>query len=163
LHQPGGCPYVVPLARARTTVQTLDLRAEKGYLEKDPFYVTAVDTGGARTALRVPLLKGNTVLGHLWAFRQEVKAFAHKQIDLIGNFTKQAVIAIENARLFQAEQARTRELQQLLESRLQPARSSTLLAGSRRRFGQSSASSSRRRADRATATTLCFCCKRVSR
>ena len=57
LHQPDGCPYVVPLARARKTVQTLDVRAEKGYLERDPFYVTTADVGGARTVLRVPLLR----------------------------------------------------------------------------------------------------------
>jgi two-component system, NtrC family, sensor kinase len=56
LHQPDGCPYVVPLARAKRTVQTPDLRTEKGYLERDPFYVTTADVGGARTALRVPLL-----------------------------------------------------------------------------------------------------------
>src|SRR3954454_1641343 len=115
LHQPGGCPYVVPLARARTTAQTLDLRTEKGYLEHDPFYVTAVDTGGARTALRVPLLRNSRVLGHLWAFRQDVDAFSDKQIELISHFARQAVIAIENARLFEAEQARTRELSEALE------------------------------------------------
>src|SRR5947207_3075375 len=62
LHQPDGCPYVVPLARAKTTVQTPDLRAEKGYLERDPFYVIAADVGGARTALRVPLLKDGVPL-----------------------------------------------------------------------------------------------------
>ncbi|HEX8168525.1 MAG TPA: GAF domain-containing protein, partial [Beijerinckiaceae bacterium] len=115
LHQPDGCPYVLPLAHARNTVQTPDLRAEKGYLENDPFYVTAVDVGGARTALRVPLLKDGAVLGHVWAFRQEVRPFSDTQVELIGNFAKQAVIAIENARLFEAEQARTRELQESLE------------------------------------------------
>jgi GAF domain-containing protein/anti-sigma regulatory factor (Ser/Thr protein kinase) len=115
LHQPDGCPYVVPLARARTTVQTPDLRAEKGYLENDPFYVTAVEVGEARTALRVPLLKDGMVLGQVWAFRQEVRPFSDKQVELIGNFAKQAVIAIENARLFEAELARTRELQESLE------------------------------------------------
>jgi len=62
LHQPDGCPYVIPLARAKTTVQTPDLRAEKGYLERDPFYVIAADVGGARTALRVPLLKDGVPL-----------------------------------------------------------------------------------------------------
>src|SRR5215472_10834511 len=91
LHQPGGCPYVVPLARAKKTVQTPDLRAEKGYLERDPFYVTTVDVGGARTALRVPLLKDGKLLGHLWAFRQEVRPFADKQVELIKNFAAQAV------------------------------------------------------------------------
>src|ERR1051326_4612004 len=99
LHQPGGCPYVVPLSRAKRTVETSDLTAEKGYLEGDPFYVTAADLGRARTVLRVPLLRENYLLGQLWIFREEVRPFTEKQVALVTNFAAQAVIAIENARL----------------------------------------------------------------
>ena len=99
LHQPDGCPYVVPLARARKTSHTLDERTEKGYLERDPFYVVTADVGGARTVLRVPLLKDGIPLGHLWAFREEVHPFSEKQIALLESFAAQAVIAIENTRL----------------------------------------------------------------
>jgi adenylate cyclase len=110
LHPPGGCPYVVPLARAKKTAQTPDVRAEKGYRERDPFYTTTADVGGARTALRVPLLKENMVLGHLWAFRQEERLFSDKQVTLLQNFAAQAVIAMENARLVDELRARTNEV-----------------------------------------------------
>jgi GAF domain len=115
LHQPDGCPYVVPLARAKRTVQAKDLRAERGYLERDPFYVTAVNVGGARTALRVPLLNNNILLGHLWAFRQEVRVFTEKQIELVQNFAAQAVIAIENTRLLNELRQRTTDLSESLQ------------------------------------------------
>ena len=114
LHQPDGCPYVIPLARAKSTVQTADLRAERGYVERDPFYVTAADIGGARTVLRVPLLKDGILLGHLWAFRREVLPFSDKQIALVQNFATQAVIAIENTRLLN----NLNKLNQQLEQRV---------------------------------------------
>jgi signal transduction histidine kinase len=115
LHQPDGCPYVVPLARAKRTAQTRDLRAERGYLERDPFYVTTADAGGARAALRVPLLKDSTLLGHLWAFRPEVRPFSEKQIAVLQNFAAQAVIAIENTRLLKELRQRTDDLSEALE------------------------------------------------
>jgi class 3 adenylate cyclase len=93
-------------------VQTADLRAERGYVERDPFYVTAADVGGARTVLRVPLLKDGILLGHLWAFRQEVLPFSDKQIALVQNFAAQAVIAIENTRLLNDLNKLNRQLEQ---------------------------------------------------
>jgi GAF domain-containing protein len=70
---------------------------------------------GHRTALHVPLLRGDEAIGVLAIRRTEVKPFTDKQIELVTTFANQAVIAIENARLFEAEQARTRELSESLE------------------------------------------------
>src|SRR6202040_2522320 len=68
-----------------------------------------------RTLLGVPMLKGDDLLGVIMIYRLEVKPFNEKQIALVETFADQAVIAIENVRLFEAEQARTRELSEALE------------------------------------------------
>jgi two-component system, NtrC family, sensor kinase len=70
---------------------------------------------GLRTVLAVPLMRASAAIGVVMIRRREVRQFSEKQISLLRTFADQAVIAIENTRLFEAEQARTRELSEALE------------------------------------------------
>ena len=101
-------------AQLRPT-QMADITDTALYRDGQPHRTGAADIEGIRTALWVPMLKGDECIGVICVYRREVLSFDESHVTLVSTFADQAVIAIDNVRLFQALEARTEELGEALE------------------------------------------------
>ena len=112
-------PVDASVTRAAVTKQPchqIDARTERSYIEgSDSQFVAAVNLGGMRTVVSVPMLKDDKIIGVITIYRQEVRPFTDRQIELVTTFADQVAIALENARLLSELRQRTTDLSKALD------------------------------------------------
>ena len=123
------------LAKTKRVVAIPDLMVEPGYINREPRFVALVEAAGARTHVLIPMLKEGELIGGIAVYRQEVRPFTDKQIELVRNFAAQAVIAIENTRLLNELRQRTDDLANRWSSRPRRRRCCKVISQLARRTG----------------------------
>jgi GAF domain-containing protein len=109
---PGPTNNVVRAAQSKKVQHVPDLLQDRSYVEREPAAVALAEIGGARTLVVVPMVKNDEAIGVFGMYRDEVRPFTDKQIELLQNFAAQAVIAIENARLLNELNKLNQQLEQ---------------------------------------------------
>ena len=97
--RPGPDTAPIQAMEQKKPVQIADMSQTSSYTAGGQATVAAVELGGLRTVLMVPMIGDEKAVGIVVIYRSLVRSFSDKQIALVENFAKQAVIAIENARL----------------------------------------------------------------